>query len=109
MKTHVLQIWSEYFIPTLLSLKTFEIRENDCDYLVGDALILKEFNPDTNSFTGLNVKAKITYILNGSHFGLSDNMVAMSVKLDSELEAAFTLANTNGERAAKEYQQLCLW
>jgi hypothetical protein len=86
----------------LSGLKTFEIRENDRDFQVGDILILREFKPckrcggsgrymfDPPSFdkccesphgkyTGRVIKRKIVYVLK-DFFGLEERYVAMSIK-----------------------------
>ena len=54
--------WIEYFRPQLEGKKNFEIRKNDRNYQVGDTLVLKEYDPKTNKFTGINMLAEVTYI-----------------------------------------------
>ena len=45
--------------------KNFEYRKNDRDFQVGDALILKEFNPAIQMYSGDTITVKITYLLQG--------------------------------------------
>lgn len=42
MKTHIKKIENEYFEMQLDGSKQFEIRKNDCDYQVGDFILLQE-------------------------------------------------------------------
>lgn len=44
--------------------KTFEIRNNDRNFQVGDRIDLLEWNPDTKEYTGREVEGRITYITN---------------------------------------------
>lgn len=62
MAVHELKILPEYFRPQLEGKKNFEIRKNDRDYQVGDTLVLKEYDPKTDKFTGINMLAEVTYI-----------------------------------------------
>lgn len=62
MATHELKILPEYFQAQKEGKKNFEIRKNDCGYQVGDLLILKEYDPETNNFTGRNMIVEITYM-----------------------------------------------
>jgi ASC-1-like (ASCH) protein len=73
---HRLKIWPEYFEAVLSGKKTFEIRKNDRDYQVNDLLLLQEYNPKTNEYTGREVLVEVTYI---TDFGQPDNQVVMSI------------------------------
>jgi hypothetical protein len=64
LRCHELKVWPEYFEPLAKRIKTFEIRKNDRDFRIGDVLILKEFDPETNNYTGRTVERKVTYITN---------------------------------------------
>lgn len=61
--THELKIHPEYYKDVLLGLKKVEIRLNDRNYQEGDLLILNEFDPKTEKYTGGQVKRKVDYIL----------------------------------------------
>jgi ASC-1-like (ASCH) protein len=76
MKTHELKCWKEYFEPILSGLKTFEIRLNDRDYKVGDILILKEFIPETQIYSGRIITCKVSFI---TDFEQKPNYVVMSI------------------------------
>lgn len=75
-KKHQLKIQPEYFLEVCKRIKTFEIRKNDRDFKVGDVLLLKEYNPNTESYTGRVVERRITYITN---FAQQDNHVVMAI------------------------------
>jgi hypothetical protein len=60
---HDLKIWPAYFAPVASGIKRFEMRANDRDYKAGDALLLREWNPQTKEYTGRAVKVGITHVL----------------------------------------------
>ena len=62
MKTHELKVWPEFF-DALFEGKGFEVRLNDRDYRVGDRLILKWFDPKTQTFNGRHVDVDVCYVL----------------------------------------------
>lgn len=75
-ETHKLKIQPEYFEAVSSKKKSFEIRENDRDFEVGDWLILQEFIPDTKEFTGKEVVRRITYI---TDYAQQENFVVMAI------------------------------
>lgn len=76
---HDLKTWPEYFNEIFLGHKTFEVRKNDRDFKVGDYLILKEWDQNTNSYTGRMMVRKVSYIFKGGEFGVKDGYVVMSI------------------------------
>jgi len=54
----------EYFKKILTGEKNFDLRLNDFSVNPGDILVLREWNPETGTYTGRSVRKKITYILN---------------------------------------------
>lgn len=62
--SHRLKTWSEYFVEIVHGPKRFEIRLNDRDYRVGDSLILEEWEPSTNQFTGRSCTRIVAYMTN---------------------------------------------
>lgn len=81
MKIHELKCWIEPFYAVVSGKKTFEFRENDRDYEVGDVLILREWDPATETLCeGLAVR-RVTYLLEGPAFGVPDGYVVMSLGL----------------------------
>ncbi len=53
---------TEYFEKILTGQKTFELRLNDFDINEGDTLLLKEWNPDTKSYTGRELEKKVGFV-----------------------------------------------
>lgn len=57
---HELKCWPEFYDEVASGRKTFEIRQNDRGFEVGDVLLLNEFKPDTG-YTGRSVRRLVTY------------------------------------------------
>lgn len=76
---HELKIYPQYFEEVLNGNKTFEVRKNDRGFQVGDIVILKEF--DNIRYSGREVKAEITYILNDSFYGVATGFVVLAIKV----------------------------
>lgn len=63
MATHELKTWPQYFEGVYQGRKGFEFRKNDRDYKVGDTLVLQEWFPKEEWYSGREVKVSVTYIL----------------------------------------------
>ncbi len=55
--------WPELFKKVKSRKKNFDVRLSDFKCLPGDVLVLKEWDPDTNNYTGRVVRRKIKFIL----------------------------------------------
>ncbi|MFQ5492880.1 MAG: DUF3850 domain-containing protein [Candidatus Dojkabacteria bacterium] len=55
--------WPEMFEKILSGEKKFDLRLTDFDISVGDTLILREWNPKTQEYTGREIEKKVTYVL----------------------------------------------
>lgn len=73
---HRLKIHPQYFKEVCTGKKSFEIRENDRDFKVGDIMFLQEYLPDKKEYTGRVVERRITYITN---YAQQDNYVVMAI------------------------------
>nr|WP_309138282.1 ASCH/PUA domain-containing protein [Parageobacillus sp. VR-IP] len=73
---HLLKIWPEYFEAVRSGKKTFEIRKNDRGFQVNDLLLLQEYNPKTQEYTGRELLVEVTYI---TDFGQPKNQVVISI------------------------------
>ncbi|MNW38087.1 hypothetical protein D3C74_151460 [compost metagenome] len=78
MNKHELKILPEYFQAVWDGSKTFEVRKNDRDYKVGDMLVLLEWDPDKNEWTGSGICKRVTYILDAPEF-VKEGYVVMSL------------------------------
>ena len=76
---HELKILPKYFKDVVFGYKNFELRKNDRNYLIGDTIILKEW--DGEKYTGLECKRFISYILHGTgEYGLQDGYCILGLK-----------------------------
>lgn len=78
MKTHDLKVWPLPFQAIADGLKEWEFRKNDRNYQIGDELVLREYDPKTQSHTGRGFTRVVTFILEQG-FGLPDGYVIMSL------------------------------
>ncbi len=70
-KRHEIKIKPKYYAAVIAGMKTFELRENDRDYQVGDEVKLMEC--DEEGFTGRYYTVTITYLLKDCrNYGLMD-------------------------------------
>lgn len=60
---HELKTWPEYFLATLQGSKTFELRFDDRGFATGDYLVLREYDPATETYTGRHLTFLVTYLL----------------------------------------------
>lgn len=109
MTEHHLKCWPEYFAAIKDGTKTFEVRQADRDYCVGDVLILHEFEPcrecdgrgwnaghsavslhtverscmttdaPRGRYTDRSESRRVTYCLNGGQFGIQHGFVVMGL------------------------------
>lgn len=77
---HELKIEPEYFKDVLSGDKTFEIRENDRNYRVGDYLALNEWNAKEKKHTGRSLLARVTYMLTDERF-VAEGYAVLGIRL----------------------------
>lgn len=78
--THKVKCWTEYFDAIGRGEKTFEVRLNDRNYKIGDRLVLSEWDPDREAYTGRSLSFRITYVLPGGNFGIQDGYCVLSIQ-----------------------------
>jgi hypothetical protein len=80
--THELKTWPAYFERLANGTKTFELRKNDRDFREGDLVTLKEWDPASEEFTGREISAKVTCLVEDlEEWGLMDGFCIMSLSL----------------------------
>lgn len=81
---HELKVWKQFYPELQAGTKTFEVRINDRNYQVGDMLILQEYDPLHQVYTGQVLYRRVTYILHGGKlagmtFGIDAGYVIMAI------------------------------
>lgn len=78
---HHLKTWTEPFNATNNRRKRHEYRKDDREppFVVGDVLVLEEYDPITDKFSGKKIKRTVTYISRGPIFGIPDGYAVMSI------------------------------
>lgn len=60
---HKLKIWPQYFQPVVDGYKTFEVRKNDRNFRQNDKVMLEEYDPQKQQYTGAFAEFEIGYVL----------------------------------------------
>ena len=76
---HELKIKPEYFQAVWDGRKRAELRKDDRDYHVGDILILREW--ECEEYTGSGIAVRVTHILRHcAEYGLADGYCILSIE-----------------------------
>ena len=78
--THELKTWPSYFNAVINGIKTFEVRKADRPFKIGDKLLLREWSPKTEQYTGAVLTRQISYILHGGQFGIEEGFIVMGLQ-----------------------------
>jgi hypothetical protein len=84
---HRVKSWPQFFQPIFEGLKTHDLRrKDDRDYRVGDTMLLMEYDPRSESYTGRELEVRITYVTSAEYpcaysvgGGLSPNLGILSI------------------------------
>lgn len=80
IKTHELQTWPQYFEMMQDGSKKFELRKDDRGFEVGDVLYLREYDPETNTYSGRTLSFIIQVIVRDApQFGLMPGYAILGV------------------------------
>ena len=60
--THCLKTEPVFFKDIVSGIKTFEVRKFDRDFKEGDPLLLQEYDPEKQAYTGNEWSGSITYL-----------------------------------------------
>ena len=77
---HVLKTWPDVFQEILDGHRTHEFRRNDRDFQSGHVLLLKEFMPAGESYTGREVLVRVMSISYGPEWHIPEGYAAYSIK-----------------------------
>jgi hypothetical protein len=85
---HILKTWPEFWDEVRHGNKTFEIRENDRCFKVGDTLTLERWCPQSKSVVPVvasdveasRIVVTVSYMLLGGNFGLSQDACILAFK-----------------------------
>ena len=77
-KTHELKIDPEHFNKIINHGKPFEIRKNDRNYKINDYLLLKEYDRNTNEYTGRETRVAILDIFDNQEY-LKENFILLII------------------------------
>jgi len=77
---HELKTWPESFQPIIKNKKNFEVRVNDRNYQVGDKLLLLEYDPVKQQYTGRKCYRQISYIMSKNPFIRLGKKVILSIE-----------------------------
>ncbi len=84
---HDVKSWPDFFGPIVEGRRTHELRRNDRGYAVGDRMLLREFDPRIQQYTGRTATVEITSLTSGenpcavSDQGLHPDFCILSVRL----------------------------
>lgn len=79
MKTHKVKSHPKPFSQVWDGSKRHEVRINDRGYEQGDGIILEEFNPHTNQFSGRTIEAVVGNVTQGGNFGLPSDICCFTL------------------------------
>lgn len=82
-RLHSLRCWPEFYAKLESGEKTFELRKDDRGFRAGDMLLLREWLPGTEVYTGRETLRRVTYLMCGPAFGLLPGYVCMALSDDS--------------------------
>ena len=71
MKVHDVKCWPDFFQPLFDGRKPFEVRKNDRSYLVGDVMLIREWDDRKGVYTGRQVRKRITWVHEGVPGGIA--------------------------------------
>lgn len=82
MMVHDLKTHPDPFAAVLDGRKRFEYRRNDRGFGVGDVLVLREWDPDRDAYTGREIRARVHYIARDPAFGVPDGFAVLSIAVE---------------------------
>jgi len=89
MNIHTLKTWPDPFQAIWDREKMHEVRKTDRLFTVGDMLLLREYEPDSQSYTGREILCDVTYITKSGTWGIPAklDLCVMSIRMRSRHQA----------------------
>ena len=88
--THHLKSWPQFFKPIREGTRTHELRRNDRSFTIGDVLVLHEFDPATQCYSGEQCEVRITSITSFaepcavSNEAMNPNFCILSIRVHND-------------------------
>lgn len=81
-RIHRFKCWPEPFEAMQDGLKTHEVRKDDrVDRpTVGDVVVLRQWDPETENYTGHEFSRRVTHVTEPGTFGLPPDLYVMSLR-----------------------------
>jgi hypothetical protein len=70
--------------------QAFDVRENDRNFQVGDMLILREFDPESEQYTGQSITRWVSYVLQGGAFGVQPDWCVLGFSESAPIPTGIT-------------------
>ena len=83
MTKHVLKSWPDSFRDVSSGAKCFEWRKNDRQFQASDTLLLREWSPPINVYTGHVLEVRVTFIQKGGQFGIPEDYCILGIERGS--------------------------
>lgn len=78
---HAIKCWPQFFKLVIDGLKPFEVRKDDRNYQTGDILLLCEYEPESEHYTGRSVICHVLFVLKGGQFGIEPGYCVIGLKI----------------------------
>ena len=80
MSVHELKSQPKPYQDVLDGMKRFEWRRNDRDFRKGDRLVLREWNQNTEAYTGRALEVRVVFIQPGGEFGIPSEFCILGIQ-----------------------------
>jgi len=95
---HEVKIWPNYFDDVADRKKTHELRRNDRSYSVGDTMVMREWIPETGTYTGREILAEITHIIERGLAASDRSKITMGLSPGYEILSIDVMAVTANDK-----------
>jgi len=77
--THELKTWPTYFRISKEGHKHFEVRRYDRDFRPGQVILLREWDPSKEEYTGRELERRISWLLTGGKLGIEEGYCILAL------------------------------